>query len=511
MAVYKNNNPDEKSIFASVDLDDTNNTAFFFVKNEVDVEKAKNSLAAAGQTIVAQSYVKGHTVLITQGTISKEELFDKISTAQGDKFELVPPEEKTNLKWIKENGWKLRGGSSVVGQSATLFSAFNSVSTKDALAGNLKPKFDPATGVFAILNLTANFVNYFFGGQKEADNKGLDKFDEIIADEVNRYLPNDKKQLSPEDVRKLSYMNDKEREAHEKDQGFWGVLKRNSVQLGEVGLRTLGSLALVFNYKKLGAGFKELTQGNVVKAFDVAKTQDTFTRTAGLGMVAGKIMGLSAQTQDPNNPPTTYWGEIRQKVLWIASSFTEMVAQSSFIYDRAVNKKLVINGKAHSDVVGAVGNTILTVPPYPTRLVLPYGKKVLDIDEVQARLLDEVHKLPQDKIPEVLARVTARMVEHIGEDSPSFTELYRKLVNKLEEYHSISVLPYKDGELKESAPSWAGDLANKLATSPAIPDAVETEVVKKYTDRIQPKEIKMPHRGYIDAVDMAVAEPAMSR
>ena len=518
MTVYKNNNPDEKSIFASVDLDDTNNTAFFFVRNEVDVEKAKNSLASAGQTIIAQSYVKGHTVLITQGTISKEELFDKISTARGDKFELVPPEEKTTLKFIKENGWKIRGGSSVIGQSATLFTAANSVSVADAVSGG-KPKFDPAKGFFAIFNLAANCVNYFFGGQKEADTKGLDKFDEIIADEVNRYLPSNQKQLSPDDVRKLSYMSDKERADHEKDKGFWGAVKRNSVQLGEVGLRTLGSFALMFgplvavlirpwNWK---SGFGTIFQGSVKEIFAKSRSKDNFTFVAGIGMMSGKIMGLLAQTQDPNNPPTTYWEEIRQKVLWPVSSFVEMISQGAMTYDEHKNKLLAIGGKYYYNITGVLGNAILTVPPYPTRLVLPYGKKVLDIDEVQARLLDEVHKLPKDKIPEVLARVTARMVEHIGDDSPSFTELYRKLIDKLEKYHSISVLPYKDGELQKPAPSWAGDLAAELANSPLIADDVKTEVAKKYTDIHQKKANKTPSKKHDTMMDFATTETALTR
>ena len=477
MAIYKNNNQNEKSIFSSVDFDDTNNVAFFFVKHELDIEKAKESLVAAGQTILAQSYVKGRTVLVTQGTISKEELFDKISTAQGDKFEQVPPEKQTPLKFIKEKGWKIRGGSSVVGQSMTLFSAFNAVSAADAKAGKLTPKFDPSIGAFAVLNLAANFINFVFGGQKEEDVKGLEKFDGIIADEINRYLPEGDKRVTTDDVRKLSYMNDKELAEHNKDRSTAGVLKRNSVRLGEVGLRTLGSLAMVFNYRKVGAGFKELTKGNLKQAFLTAKTEDKFTFTAGLGMVAGKIAGLFTQTQDPNNPPTTYWGEIRQKVLWPISSWTEMVAQSSLVYDRAVNKKLVLGGKPHFDVTGTVGNVALAYPSYPFRMVLPYGQKVLDIDEIQARLLDRLPQIPQDKVPEVMARVTSRMVEHLGNNAPSFSELYSKLLNKMDNYHGITVLPHHKADMVQETPpaenpqkNWANDLATRLANSPPIPD-----------------------------------------
>jgi hypothetical protein len=513
MTVYRNNNKDEKSIFASVDFDDANSLAYFFVKSEVDVDRAKESLANAGQQIIAQSYVKGHTVVITQGQTSKEELFNRISTEKDDKFEPVQKEKKTTLQFIKDNGWKLRGGSSIVGQTMTLAAAATTVSKADALAGKLTPRFDPAKGFFAIFNLAANFTNFIFGGQKEEDVKGLEKFDGIIADEVNRYLPEGEKKISPDDVRKLSYMNDKELEEHNKDRSATGIMKRNSVRIGEVGLRTVGSIALMFGPLmqvairpwKWKSGFGEMFKGGVKQSFNAAKTKDPFTYWAGVAYVAGKIMGLTAKTEDPNNPPTTYWEEIRQKVLWRVSSFTEMVAQGAMVYDEHNSKKLVLGGKAHYNSLGVVGNTLLTVPPYPARLVLPYGQKVLDTDEGQARLLDELHKLPQDKIPEVAARVTARMVEHMGENSPSFSELYSKLLGKLNKYHGVAVLPFQPEnsavnatpEAEEKTISEASNWANKLAAAPKIPDDAKNpdeklldyeSKARKHSDKIKSKD-----------------------
>lgn len=468
MAVYKNKNTDSRSIFASVDFDDAHNTAFSIVKNEVDVEKAKKILADASEEFVAQAYVKGQTVIITQGKLSKDEFFKKISTMDGDKFEPEPHKKQTSLDFVKKHGWKMRGGSSIVGQSFTLFSALrtpdyekdivkgkigdiettkldsagNAVVKKNEI-GKLKTKFDPATGAFAALNLAANFTNLIFGGQKEEDVKGLEKLDKIIADEVNRYIPDGASKISPDEVRKLSYMADKEAEEHNKDRSAIGILKRNSVKLGEVGLRTLGSVFLVVNYRKIGAGFKALAKGDIKKAYFDARVDDKYTRRAGLGMVAGKAMGLLAETYDPKEPPKTYWQELKQKVLWRVSSFTEMISQGAFVYDRHKNKKIVIGNELKADNIGAVGNVLLTVPPYPARLVLPYGQKVLDVPEVQARLLDELPKLPKDKIPEVAARVTARMVEHLGEDSPDFSKLYKQLLDKLDKYHGVQPLPHR--------------------------------------------------------------------
>jgi hypothetical protein len=485
VAVYKNINNDSRSIFSSVDFDDAHNTAFSIVRNEVDVEKAKEILASAGEKFVAQSYVKGQTVLITQGKLNKKELFDKISTVDGDKFEIEPEKKGNSLELVKKHGWKLRGGSSIVGQSMTLFSSLHAPDKNNPITnGKLNTKFEPSIGAFASLNLAANFINLVFGGQKEDDVKGLEKFNKIIADEINHYLPHDaNSQISPDDVHKLSYMSDKEVEEHNKDRSAAGVLKRNSVRLGEVGLRTLGSLALILNYKTVGKGVAQLAKGEagIKEAWNIAKTPDDFTRIAGYGMVAGKAMGLAAQTYDPKDPPKTYWGELRQKALWRLSSFTEMISQGSLVYDRAKNKKIVLNNELKADNIGAAGNVLLTVPAYPARLVLPYGQKILDIPEVQARLLDELPKIPKDKIPEVAARVTARMVEYLGEDSPDFSKLYKILLDKLDKYHGVQALPHRVA-------------GNGVAASNPQPDV-------KFADKIQPVNTEIPKHSENTAKD----------
>lgn len=525
MAVYKNR--DDKSIFSSVDFDDANNTAFFFVKSEVDVDKAKNMLAASGADFIAKSYVKGQTVVIAQSKEPKEELFNKIAAADTGKFELEPEPKKNSLQFIKENGWKLRGGSSIIGQSATVVSAALTPDKAQTYTpeGKLKTKFDPATGMFAVLNLTANFINLIFGGQKEEDVHGLEKFNRVIADEINHYLPAGECKISPDDVRKLSYMNDKEIEEHNKDRSPTGILKRNSVKIGEVGLRTLGSLALVLNYRTVIPGLKKLATGNVKEAWNIAKTQDNFTRIAGYGMVAGKAMGLAAETYDPENPPKTYWQEIKQKVLWRVSSFTEMIAQGSMVYDRAKNKKIVWGNELRADRLGAAGNFILTVPPYPTRLVLPYGQKVLDVNEVHARLLDELPKLPHDKIPEVAARVTARMVEHMGENSPQFSALYKNLLDKLEKYHGISVLPHSQAGKGEavSVPEKGRKCKSEKASCKSKMETGDAQTEKKFTDKIAPAqkpEIKKANitaakeivsGGYVNGMEATASESAIAR
>ncbi|MFZ4125627.1 MAG: hypothetical protein ACOYJ2_06110 [Rickettsiales bacterium] len=473
---FVNRSPNGR-VIAAVEFDAQTKTAFFTVA-EGDVDRAKALLQSIGQTLVTQSIV-----LVTRGEDTREALFSKLGV-QGQVLEPAQPEKQGLLQFLKKEGWKLRGGSSIVGQSLTLFAAANSISkTKlpEFYAGKHKPSFDPSTGAFAVLNLTANFVNWIFGGQKEEDKAGLKKFDDVIVDEINRYQPGTAQQISAEDVRKVSYMSEKERAEHEKERSPLGVLQKNSVRLGEVGLRTAGSIFLMFNYKAIfpsvralfkGKGFvfhgdqgsmwKPLFEGDLAKTFKTVRTEDNNTFLVGCGMVTGKIMGLFAETYDPNNPPKTYLGELRQKVFWTVSSWTEMFAQSFAAYDRFANKRLVLGGKPYVDYSGGVGNIILTVPPYPTRLVLPYGEKVLDVNEIQARLLDELPKLPAEKIPEVVARVCARMDEHMGEKSPGFAKLYAQVMEKLENFHHISAKAVPAGAPQ---PKIHGDTAT---VSPAV-------------------------------------------
>lgn len=502
MAVYKNK--DEKSIFASIDFDDTNNTAFFFVKSEVDVDKAREILEKSGETFVAKSYVKGQTVLIAQGKDARDKTLEKVAALDIGKFELEPEEKQTSLQFIKEHGWKIRGGSSVIGQSAVLFSAIKGTTNAKIAKGNLSTGFEPAMGFYSIFALAANLVNYVFGGQKEEDVHGLEKFDKIIADEVNRYLPTDKhNKISPDDVRKLSYMTDKEAEEHNKERSPAGMLKRNSVWFGEVGLRTIGSLSMVFNLFNLKKGFAPLSKGNFKQAFDAVKTENDFTRNAGYLMVAGKVMGLSAQTYDPNNEPKTYWQEIRQKVLWRVSTAVEAVSQSAMAFHSHRDKKLIIGGKQHYDSTGVAGNVLLTIPPYGSRIVLPYGQKVLDVDEVHARLLDELHKLPQDKIPEVAARVTAKMVEHMDGNSPEFSVLYRKLMSKLDKYHDIEVLPHGVDPKAPEQQVASNSPSNTVSSITAQPEKF-TDKVKSKTDELI-KDMSMVGKVSMDGSEVAPA------
>jgi hypothetical protein len=478
MTAYKSNNT--KSLFSSAEIDDGSSTGFFFVQNEADVEPAKEILKASGQSFLAQSFVKGQSVIITHSEDKREGALKKLSALEGGNYEPIKPEKTSFLNFLRKNGWKLRGGSSVIGQSMTLFSAFKSVSKVDADAGRLTPKFDPATGAFATLNLAANFVNYVFGGQKEKDTKGLEKFDEIIAEEVNRYVPGGAKKTTSGEQKKLGYMTPEELAENKKSISTLGLLKQNSVRLGEVGLRTIGSLCMVFNYRKVLPALGMLAKGDFKQAWQTARVQDPGTFMAGLGMVAGKIMGLAAQTYDPNDPPKTYMQEIRQKVLWITSSFTEMIAQSSVAYDRYKNKRLVLGGKVYNDITGIAGNIILTVPPYPTRLVLPYGKKVLDTNEVQARLLDELPELPADKVAEVAARVTARMVEHIGDGGATFSELYTDILGKLKKFHQITPQSVQPQENVETVGSNFVGKVVRNATKPTAKGNVIDTIINKY-------------------------------
>ena len=211
MAVYQNLAPN--SSLTSIELTPVSegNFAFFHVAPDADKDEIKKWLTSkdVGQSIIAETQVDGHTVIITRGEKPRDDLLKSLE-ARGEKPQLLQHKQPFNF-------WALRGNMSIVGQSLQLSSSMLQVEkiSADKLdkAGQIekegsrselikpgpkyvpelkklfdedlaKPKeqrtgvyvrksFDHSVGIFAILNLVANFINIIYGGQKEKDENRL--------------------------------------------------------------------------------------------------------------------------------------------------------------------------------------------------------------------------------------------------------------------------------------------------------------------------------------------------
>ena len=93
MAVYTNT--DNRSIFSSVDTDASLNTSAFSLKHEADAARAREMLTAAGETILAQTYLHGHIVLVTQGKEPRELLLRRVAHSDVGAFVPAPEKEQT--------------------------------------------------------------------------------------------------------------------------------------------------------------------------------------------------------------------------------------------------------------------------------------------------------------------------------------------------------------------------------------------------------------------------------
>src|SRR5690606_23828851 len=135
---------------------------------------------------------------------------------------------------------------------------------------------DGATITFALSNILANGINIMFGAERAKDPHQLDFLKKHFNDELNPHLPNGQELPGLKDQRIESR---KEPEAPktlgEKTRDF---MQRNSVRLGEIGLRYFGSLALVLPTKNWGKGWEALKKEGIKEAFNVTKNADKFTR-----------------------------------------------------------------------------------------------------------------------------------------------------------------------------------------------------------------------------------------
>lgn len=457
MALYDNirnynaNDPGVASpIIASVESSPMpeGNRMFFHVANEERKQALTKLLDEAGQYIISTTNLSGEILLVTEGDKPQQEMFHFLA-ANGENF--VPREQKKKSFWL--DPWAWRGGLSTIGQTLQLGSA------KFQEGG-----IDAAVLGFAVPNLIANIINFVFGGQKEPDKHQLAFVKNIVNEEAAQFtedgyasLP-DAKSVSKKEVRKSV------------GEKFNTFIKRNSVTFGEIGLRLIGAVSLSVPFKDQGQRkarekwipiFHQVKEGNVKQALSAIKNPDNATFWAGVGTLIGKFIGFAATIPDPYAPGKKNWlSTIREKYIFKASSVTEGVAQGYMAYDRLKNKKINIRGKQYPDYLGSAGMSIFTLG-YGIRLAAPFGEKECDMQELNAHAVEGLAAVPKEKLPEAIATVSARIVEHFRDqkNAPSFEQVYNKIAVGLKEDHQItpqkpqSSNPMPEKEVSEITPT----------------------------------------------------------
>lgn len=455
MAVYTIKNAE--SLLSSVEFTPVSdgNFTFFHVKDPARVEAVRQWLTSKdmGQEIVADTRLENHAVIVTHGQKTRPEML-KVLEERGEQ-----PELKVYRKPV--NYWAIRGGMSIVGQCLQLASASLQVEKLTKGHAQLKPThpyfnpklkegmwvrkgFSADIGAFAILNLTANAMNMIYGGQKEEATNQL----HAIKSDLNANL-NDHVTAAAErtfdisDNRaKLHKDDEKPKSATQKTSEF---LQKHSVRIGEIGLRYLGAMALVFPTNRLGSGWAQLKQGNLTAAWNAAKNPATLTLASGGGYLLGKTLALFAKVPDPyDTTPRTALDTIREDYLFKVGGLIEAVAGGTVGYNAFSKKKIGFSESARPDMrpqmdyLGGIGG-MLFAAGYVVRLGAKFGSKHLDTEEVFAHATDTLAKTRPEELPKLMAECSATLKEHLKDTPIEYSEIFTRMMTDMYRYHHIAL------------------------------------------------------------------------
>jgi hypothetical protein len=391
------------------------NLTFFYGKSPEHNEEIRRRLAEMGQTVVSETLLGKHPVFITEGGKAKDDI---IGALKASGTELALKTEPRKVNW-----WAFRGWASNVGQIFQMTSAF-----KERAPGQ---KLDYEIFAFAALNLLANIVNILFGGQKEPDKYRL------------LHIKDDQKKLLSSGLSEGVSIPDMEtsRSALRKDvepppgawQKFRAFMGKHSVRFGEIGLRFLGSAAMVIpvspeHWKGVAETYNAKGTWEALKQ-SVYQPNST-KRYAGITYLVGKTVGLFSKVPDPYNPRSaSTLDRIREKYFFRASSVIETGAAGILALGSFKSKKRI----------GGTGGLIF-MGGLTTRFFAPFGHREVNVDEAFAYAGDFLAREPREKLPQLVAESAALLARDLSGDHAalSYGAIYARLKGDLYTYHNIA-------------------------------------------------------------------------
>jgi hypothetical protein len=221
-------------------------------------------------------------------------------------------------------------------------------------------------------------------------------------------------------------------------------MRKNSVLVGEIGMRYVAAINMVSPMNDWGKALKE------GRAPVLQKSE--LRRYVGLGSIAGKTLASTSLVPDPYNPqPKSKFAQLREKYSFLVGGIIEAGAFSALIGDALKNSKptdrtLNTNmrsikfGKTyHRDWLSATGAAMF-VTGYIVRSWAKFGERHVDMNELYAHVSDTIAMLPHDKIPQALADISADLAQHFQKDPKiNFATVYNKINDDLCKEHHISV------------------------------------------------------------------------
>lgn len=477
MAIYSNKRQD--SIITGIEFAPVadGNFTFFYTRPRDNKDEFKQWMAGIGQEVIAETIVDGQTVFVTHGDKTQEDMMKALG-ARGENLELKQPDRKFEP-------WKWRGILSMTGHPMQL------------AASMMGPKgFNFGVGLFAILNLAANLTNITFGAERRPDPHRLRHIKAEINDDFGEFINVD--DLVSVDDQRAAIRKEPE-EPKSAGQKFHSFMRRNSVTLGEIGLRYLGGVSLVFpidQWKNSAKVFSET--GSFKKLFETARNKDKFIAVAGAWWLAGKTIAFFSKVPDPYNPePPSALDTIREKYLFRISTLTEMAGAGTLAWHRYNAGKIkwpdkgfvpaALRGRQTTDYLGSVGG-MLFMAAFGMRLMAPYGVKEVNMEEVYAHAGDTLAKTSPDKLPQLMADTAATLKEHFKDKDGSYGEIFSQMMVDLYRYHHIALDNFDAGaKAQQAAVHGHTPELKKQAATPhssaldrvSVPAATHAEEVRK--------------------------------
>lgn len=370
------------------------------------VEPVRAKLATMGCTVVSQTSVGINPMLIVIGPRSEKEFIQQLSVIDGPLKDT--PEKKPF------DAWKVRSLLGFGGQGLQLVSAF------------MKHKVDGPLLGFAATNLTANGINLAYKAQDHDDPHQLRILKQAVNERLTPHLAEGMKPISVNDNRAILREQNRPHAASRVDE----FMKKNSVNVGELGLRYFGAINMAMDKDR------------------------PLRRLTGYGSVLGKTVATTSLVEDPYNPKKPTWLEsVRQKYSFLAGGLIETAAFSTMTYDAWVNSKptgveaidkkrsLKWGGGYHRDYLSAIGSAMF-VAGYIVRSWAKFGERHVNMPELYAHTSDMLSRLPPDQIPQALADTSAYLANHFkNKPGMSFSAIYNKLSDDLGHEHHIMINP----------------------------------------------------------------------
>lgn len=448
MAVYKNKKASAALTRVEVTHAVDGRNVFFYLQDAAAIADLKRSMADSGLSLNIQAETKlGNNLVLIANTSADEKSIASWLSKQ---------DIGISHKQKSVDPWVIRSILGFGGQTLQLASAF------------MRPngKIDPTLFIFATANMTANIINLMYKSQDLDDPHQL----KFLKERYNRSLtPHlEAGEFAPNTADNLK---DNRKTGEEKPQSFDDFMRRNSVGVGELGLRYLGAFGMAYPYEIKGSNnwWGAIKEGGLPKL-----NPNKWRQFAGLSSIFGKTVALSSKVEDPYNPASHSWLDtVREKFTFIGGGIIEAGSFSALAYDCFVNSKKdtqnrgikwpswAPKGLANTqtrDWLGGVGASMF-VTGYIVRSWAQYGKRNVDMDELYAHVSDTLAKTTPEKLSQLVADTAVDIKHHFKDKTDlDYGTIYTALVNDLKRYHHIEIAPPIEPKSDSHSPKISHDI-----------------------------------------------------